>query len=401
MKKQMISLKDKLFGTVLVTMLSIINVFAQMPTVRPQRPVDAGAVQEDFTWWYLTLFVLVLALGGAFYYWYSKKLAAGKDVEGKKDSKDEWDNDALDADKEMEWFKSLSKPSDRNKKKAEAKAKNAKAGRAPANQPKISDLEMKERRRKLEKMVFDKLPINRIDSLKPAPPIEELPLSNDEGLLSAIEQSQDEYEEDPDVREVALRVLSKFKYRNSIEALAQIALYDLSAHLRSDAVLALADFDHSSVFESVLLACADPTREVRAAAARALFRLSADRAEAWTRIAECGDEYRIVQSARAAIESELVDRSIDRLVHDDEKHAYEAFALVALLIIAGETKEIFDVMENQRNKSVKLAILHCLKVLQDQRTLPDLYTYIERNSLPEDLSNAANDVIKSFNMVAA
>ncbi len=376
MKKQMNSLKDKFFGTVLATLLSIINVLAQMPTVRSQGTVDAGAVQEDFTWWYLILFVLVLSLGGLFYYRYSKKRAASKDSYYRKGWKDEWSKDSL-------------------------KAKKGKAGGALANQFTSSDLEMKERRRKLEKMAFDKLPISKIDSLIPAPPIEELPYSNDEGLLSAIEQSHDEYEEDPDVREVALRVLSKFRYKNSMDALAQVALYDLSANLRSDAVSALADIDHSSVFESVLLACADPTREVRAAAARALFRLSADRAEAWTRIAECGDEYRIVQAARAAIESELVDRSIDRLVHDDEKQAYEAFALVALLIAAGETKEIFEVMENQRNTSVKLAILHCLKVVQDERTLSDLYAYIERNSLPEDLSNAANDVIKSFNMVAA
>ena len=198
-----------------------------------------------------------------------------------------------------------------------------------------------------------------------------------------------------------MRVLAKFKNKNSAETITQMALYDLSANLRSTAVSALADFDHESVFEGILLACADPTREVRAAAARSLFRLSFDRSEAWTRIAECEDDFRIVQAARAAIESDLVEKSIDRLVHEDEKYAYEAFALVALLIRAGETKEVFDVIQNSRDKSVKLAMLHVLKVVRDERMLPGVYSYIEQNSLPEDLSNAANEVIKSMELVAA
>ena len=384
---------SKAISIVLFMLVAFANVLAQMPKVSsaPQSKV----VEEDNTWWYIILFILVLGLAGAVGWWYKTKQekAAAKDSTVKKVV--DADSDALDADKEMEWFNNLSKVSD--KKKREAKAKKKKE----AKQSNLTDLDKREQRRLAERRAFEKLPINGIESLIPAPIIEPLPLSNDEGLISAIEQAQDEYEEDEQIREVALRVLSKFSNRNAVEALSEIALYDLSSHLRSNAVLAVAEFDHESVFESVLLACADPTREVRAAAARALFRLSGDRAEAWTRIAECEDDYRIVQAAKAAVASELVDRSIDRLVHDDENHAYEAFALVALLVRAGETKEIFDVMENQRNKSVKLAILHCLKVLQDPNTLPDLYTYIERNSLPEDLSNAANEVIKSFDLVVA
>ena len=46
-------------------------------------------------------------------------------------------------------------------------------------------------------------------------------------------------------------------------------------------------------------------------------------------------------------------------------------------------------------------MLHVLKVVKDERMLPGVYSYIEQNSLPEDLSNAANDVIKSMKLVAA
>ncbi|MEO6051318.1 MAG: hypothetical protein ABIP78_08305 [Pyrinomonadaceae bacterium] len=74
--------------------------------------------------------------------------------------------------------------------------------------------------------------------------------------------------------------MTAFRTRNSVEALSQIALYDLSSNLRSKAVATLTDFDHESVFEAILLACADPTREVRAASARGVFRLNFDRADA-------------------------------------------------------------------------------------------------------------------------
>ncbi len=74
-------------------------------------------------------------------------------------------------------------------------------------------------------------------------------------------------------------------------------MYDISSNLRSKAVSVLADFDHESVFETVLLCCADPTREVRAAAARALFNLSFERSDSWARIAQCDDEFRMVQAA--------------------------------------------------------------------------------------------------------
>ncbi len=250
-------------------------------------------------------------------------------------------------------------------------------------------------------MKFEKLPINSFKELTEAKPFDLLPIGNDEALMNAIDQTQDEQEEDENVRELAVKILAKFKTRNSIEALSDVALYDLSASLRSKAIGILADFDHESVFESLLLGCADPTREVRAASAKALFHVSFDRADAWARIAQSEDEYRIVQVARAAIESDLVDRSIDRLVHEDHNYAYEAFALIALLVKAGETEEIFQALENHRDTFVKLAILKVLKALKDERVLPRIYSYIERNSLPEDLSNAATEVIKTCKAVHA
>lgn len=399
----MIKLSFKALRLASLIIISGINIFAQLPK-RPAPP----PVEGDSTLYYIVLLVLVLGLVGALLWWRNSKKKVLREGVDSKDSKDSWGNESVDADKELEWLrkhsKSMGKKDSKKKKYPKGLPQTSKIlnrNKAESLQSHVSDASFEETRVKLEKIKFKKLPVNSFKEIKPAKPFDALPISNDEALMSAIEQTQDEYEEDEEIRNLALRILARFRTRNSVESLSQVALYDLSATLRSKAITILAEFDHESVFETILLGCADPTREVRAASAKALFQLSFNRADSWTRIAESADEYRIVQSARAAIESDLVDRSIDRLIHEDFKYAYEAFTLIALLVIAGETAEIFQSLESHRNKHVKLAVLRVLEILRDERVLPQIYSYIERNSLPEDLSNAATEVIKSCDLVAA
>ncbi len=281
-------------------------VMAQMPkiTVPPQQtpPVaqnqNPAAMQppvEDNTWWYILIFVLVAGLVGAIVWMKKSKQANNAEKnkkEGLKDAND-WDEHSVDADKEMEWF--------RKHKKTVKPAKNQNLkGNMPKNLPQASkvlkrnarvqkdaDLPLmteKDLQDKLEKLQYNQLPIARIEKIELTRPFEPLSLSNDQALMSAIEQVQDEYEEDESVRDLALRILAAFKTRNSVESLTQIALYDLSSNLRSKAVTTLTEFDHESCFEPILLACADPTRGGRGAAARGLFRLYFDRAGVWRRV---------------------------------------------------------------------------------------------------------------------
>lgn len=393
----------KVVNLVSIFIIFVTNILAQMPT----RPVEElpAPIEDDSTMYYIVLFILVAGLAGAIgWLYYSKKVK--KSDKGLKD--DDWDSDSVDADKELEWLRKHTKQvgkkgaSKNNYPKGFPRTSNIlNKNKAETLQGNGMDFDYIETQKKLKKIKFEKLPITSFSELKPAKQFDALPISNDEALMNAIEQTQDEFEEDVEIRELAVRILARFRTRNSIEALTDVALYDLSSHLRSKAVMVLAEFDHESVFETILLGCADPTREVRAASAKALFQLSFDRSDAWTRIALSGDEFRVSQAAKAAIESDLVDRSIDRLVHEDHKYAYEAFTLLALLVKAGETKEIFQALENHRDTTVKIAVLKVLKVLRDDRVLPGIYSFIERNSLPEDLSNAANEVIKSCELVPA
>ncbi|MGB7207174.1 MAG: HEAT repeat domain-containing protein, partial [Pyrinomonadaceae bacterium] len=211
-------------------------------------------------------------------------------------------------------------------------------------------------------------------------------------LLCAIEQTQEEFDEDAEVRFLALKVLAAFRASNAVQAIAQMALYDLSSKLRANAVTFLAEINHESVFEPIVNACADPTREVRAAAARGLFRLGFDRADAWARIVESGNEGRMRQAARSAIEGDLVERSFDRLVHKDKKNAYEAFALTSLLIKAGETEPIYRALAKHKDESVKLALLHVLQTIKNEDTFESLSDLMTRHNLTPNVAAKVNEV---------
>lgn len=413
----------KNFNFVKVTSLVLIaanTILAQMPkiTVAPaqsqsptqsQLPVPPQPL-EDNTWWYVVLAVLVAGLVGAIT-WMVK---AKKQSKVEKQTKGKIDENILelhsvDADKEFEWLRKNQKIINKRGKKIDSER------RMPKNLPQASNIlkrngaeisgeeseiaTEKDLQERLEKLQYSQLPVARIEKIELARPFSPLPISNDEALMSAIEQVQDEYEDDEEVRDLALRILAAFKTRNAVESLSQIALYDLSSSLRSKAVGTLTDIDHESVFEPLLLACADPTREVRAAAARGLFRLSFDRADAWTRIAETGDEFKMRQAARAAIEADLVKRSFDRLAHTDLKSAYEAVALVALLLRAGETKEVFEALRSHPILNVRKAILQIIKITKEPNALEGLYSLLEKNTLPEEIQKEVDETIQVIGFV--
>lgn len=319
-----------------------------------------------------------------------------------------WDANSVDADKEMEWYRRHKKVVGKSPKKSEKKdlAENLpktdnifnRKAAAEDDNLEFSEREFKE---KLQTLQFNQLPIFKFNKLELARPFSPLMISNDDALMSAVEQTHDEFEEDEEIRDLAVRILTRFKTRNSVEALSQVALYDLSSNLRSKAVAVLADFDHESVFETILLCCADPTREVRAAAARGLFRLSFDRADAWTRIAETGDEFRMRQAALSAKEADLLKRSFDRLVHPDHKIAYEAVALLSLMIRAGETGEIFEAVETHHDSNVKLALVHVIGLTKDEETLSNLYELLEKTTLSKELKEKIDESIQNFDLIPA
>lgn len=244
---------------------------------------------------------------------------------------------------------------------------------------------------------IDHLPISQIAGVTVPPLYDELPNSDDEDLLTAIDELQDEAQADSDIRLIALRVVATFKAMNAVDALSQVALYDLSATLRSKAVAMLAEFDHESVFEPIVLSCADPSREVRAAAARGLFRVTFDRADEWARFALSHDRFLATQIARAAVEGGIAERSFDRLVIRDEKAAYEAFALVFLLITTGETEKIFNAIRGHRDLKTRIALLHSLKIANIAEVVPELSAFIAAEPMSSEVADKARETLLGIN----
>lgn len=274
-----------------------------------------------------------------------------------------------------------------------ATASNQKARRANAYTRRYAD-EIK--RQTFQTGDFSVLPVSLFMEFYPAASFTPLEASNDPALLDAIEQTQQEEGNDPEVRNLSLRILAAFRTSNSVDTLAKIAVEDESSNLRSSAVAVLTEFDHESVFEPLLLASADESRDVRAAAARGLFRLSFDRADAWTRLCEFDDPSRRRKAAQAAIEAGLASRSFDRLVHKDEKIAYEAVALVMLLVRSGEVAPIFESIWKHPDTNVKLALLHSLKIANDPSLETNLAALIASDSLPAVVAEKARDIVRGF-----
>lgn len=358
---------------------------------------------------YFLLIVAVLGVGAAILLWQRSKSGSNKPELSYNNRYQNYysssQNDSLDADKELEWLRKAKNgskaenPRPQPKKPAQPKrTKITATNSAGIDEAAIDTKAFQEKMRKLQ---YVQLPINSITELAPAASYLPLPTSDDEALLNAIDQANEEYEEDQEVRELALRILAAFRTRNAVETLSQIALYDLAAPVRSKAVAALTEFDHETVFEGILLACADPTREVRAAAARGLFRLSFDRADAWKRIMETRDGFRMRHAARAAIEAGIVTKAFERLIHDDMKIAYEAVVLTALMVEAGETKEIFDAIRTHKDERVRYALLHVLKMMQDDRTQEELIELSKEQDLPADVMTRVNEAVQALQHVAA
>lgn len=223
-------------------------------------------------------------------------------------------------------------------------------------------------------------------------PIDPLPISSDESLLDAIEQIQD-FDVTEDKRETAINVLLTFKSQNAVEALTQVAHYDESARLRIAALNGLGEFDHESVFEPVLLTCADPAREVRAAAARTFARLTLNRAEAYTRIVESEDPERLRLASMACVEAGMATHALARLAHYDNQQANDAFAMVRLLVAAGEFVPIIKAISDTQDVRLSLIMIKALRAIRPIRMLPALYYLTDNSTLSAELKTALYELV--------
>jgi len=228
--------------------------------------------------------------------------------------------------------------------------------------------------------------VEEITHLEPALPVEDLPEgSNDPNLAEALALLESKNVEE---RSEALKTLVQFPVQSSVGAITLVARNDSEPAIRSQAISGLAVINHESVFAAVLMGLSDDTREVRAAAARSLSRLSFDRADAYVRVIQSGDEEMIQNVAKACINAGIVSQNLDRLASSDHRQAYEAFTLICLLAKAKVSEPVLDAISDHPNIEVRQKAAHLLACTGEPEIFGQLRELAVKDGMREDVKTA-------------
>lgn len=200
-------------------------------------------------------------------------------------------------------------------------------------------------------------------------------------------------EADVEARAAAARRLAQFQVQRSVEALTAMAADDPEPVVRSAAVTSLGEIEHGSVFAPVLMAFADEAREVRAAAARSLSRMSFDRAEGYVRLIETADVETLRRVAVACIKAGMVAQAIDRMISEDRRLAYESFSLLSLLAKAGEIEPLLGAIADHGELHVRLALIRLLGTTGQPEVAEELRRLAVRDGMPEKVRSALMEVL--------
>jgi HEAT repeat protein len=239
--------------------------------------------------------------------------------------------------------------------------------------------------------------VEAITQLEPAGDVENLPQTDeDERLVQALLALKSS---DTTERSEALKVLVQFRVQSAVDAIAHVARYDTEPAIRSLATAALGSIDHESVFTAVVIGMADETREVRAAAARSLTRLSFDRADAYVRVIESGDEETIRSVAKACIQAGIVSQNLDRLANSDHRQAYETFSLISLLSKANMCEPVLEAVADHSRVDVRLKAVHLLACTRQPGTFDQLRELALREGISEVVKTALLEAMYKIDQV--
>ena len=220
---------------------------------------------------------------------------------------------------------------------------------------------------------------------------EDLPAGNEDAALTETLTRLENADEH--VRAQVVRELAAHPVQRSVAALSAVALNDPDSATRSAAVTGLGSIDHESVFAPVLIALADDSREVRAAAARTLSGLHFDRADAYVRVMETADADTLQEVAKACIKTGIAAQAVDRLASEDRHQAYEAFSLFSLLARANKTEPIMDAIQNHKDDEVRLCAVRVLNVAAHPDLAPKLRELVGGGEMPENVRTAVLEVL--------
>jgi HEAT repeat protein len=241
--------------------------------------------------------------------------------------------------------------------------------------------------------------IEEITHLEPSTSVEDLPdTSDDERLTHALSSicSHDDEE-----RSEALKTLGNFRVQSAVEAIRRTARNDAEPAIRSLAISSLGSINHESVFPAILVGMADESREVRAAAARSLNRLSFDRADAYVRVIETEDDETIRAVAKACIQAGIVSQNLDRLTNSDHRQAYETFSLICLLAKAGMNEPVVQAIAEHPRMDVRLKAIHLFASTGHPHTLEQLRALAINDGVSEAVKTALLEAMYKLDQATA
>jgi HEAT repeat protein len=165
------------------------------------------------------------------------------------------------------------------------------------------------------------------------------------------------------------------------------------AEERAASVRALARLNTGEAFHQICAAFDDPAQEVRNAAACAIYEISDDRAETFTRALRESPPERRRQIGAALASSGLADDAISQLTGESRERTYDAFSLLFLMAKAGESAPLIRAIESHPETEVRLAVVKLLALSGQQEVLPSFKRLAVRGSLPAEVRAAVMEAI--------
>ena len=220
---------------------------------------------------------------------------------------------------------------------------------------------------------------------------EDLPVGEDDPeLAETLAQIENA---DVNARGMIAQRLSMYPVQRAVLALTSMVVSDSEPSVRAAAVSSLASIDHESVFAPVLLALADETRIVQAAAARTMTSLHFDRADAYVRVMETSSPELLHQVAQACVKTGIAAQAVDRLASEDRHQAYEAFSLFSLLARANEIGPIIDVIEHHQDEEARLCAVRVINLAGSSAIAPKLREIVAHEGMSENVRTAVLEVL--------
>lgn len=162
---------------------------------------------------------------------------------------------------------------------------------------------------------------------------------------------------------------------------------------RAAAIGDLARLDADEAFRQICAAFDDESSEVRDEAARSLYSLTDDHAEAFTRALRESSVERRRYIGAALASSGLADDAIGQLTGESRDKTYDAFSLLFLMAKAGEVQPLIRAVESHGDNEVRLAVVKLLALSGQQEILPHFRRLAVRGSLPTEVRSAVMEAI--------